>query len=130
MIFLSPDKVFIVGGNNRKTFYFDINAKKIIDKAELNKIRIEPALQVISNILYCFDNNNKTNNEKLSFEKINIDNYDAKWEIIFPKINKIKFSQKFFWVSKDNKGENLIFLGGNKEDYNDSEDLKNLKYNI
>ena len=130
MIFISPDKVFIVGGNDTKTFYFDINAKKIINKAELNIIRIEPALQVISNILYCFDNNNKTNNEKLSFEKINIDNQDAKWEINYPKINGVKFSQKFFAVSKDNNGENIIFLGGIKKDSNDSDDLKNLKYNI
>ena len=130
MIFISPDKVFIIGGNDTKTFYFDINEKKIIDKADLNIIRTEPALQVIDNILYCFDNINKANNEELSFEKINIDNPDAEWEIIYPKINKVKFSQKFFAVSKDNKGENIFFLGGNKEDYNDSEDLQNFKYNI
>ena len=130
MIFISPDKVFIVGGNDTKTFYFDINEKKIIDKADLNIIRTEPALQVIDNILYCFDNINKANNEELSFEKINFDNPDAEWEIIYPKINKVKFSQKFFAVSKDNKGENIFFLGGNKEDYNDSEGLQNFKYNI
>jgi hypothetical protein len=28
MIFIPPDKVFIVGGNDTKTFYFDLNKKK------------------------------------------------------------------------------------------------------
>ena len=36
MIFISPYKVFIVGGNDTKTFYFDTNEKKLIDKGDLN----------------------------------------------------------------------------------------------
>ena len=129
MIFIPPDKVFIVGGNDTKTFYFDLNKKKIIDQKDLNITRTEPALEVMGNILYCFDNVNKANNEKISFEKLNLDNPEAEWEMIYPEINEEKFPQKFFAVSKDKTGENIIFLGGNMDESNDITDLKNYKYN-
>ena len=130
MIFISPDKVFVVGGNDKKVFYFDTKEKQFIDLNDLNIIRTEPALQIIGNILYCFDNVNKADNEKLSFEKIDINNPDAEWELIHPIMNTEKFPQKFFAVSKDNTGENIIFLGGNMDDNIDSKDLKNYRYNI
>ena len=130
MIFISPDKVFVVGGNDKKVFYFDTKEKQFIDLNDLNIIRTEPALQIIGNILYCFDNVNKADNEQLSFEKIDINNPYAEWELIYPIINTEKFPQKFFAVSKDNAGENIIFLGGNMDDNIDSKDLKNYRYNI
>ena len=130
MIFIPPEKVFIVGGNDKKTFYFNTKQKQIIYLKDLNIIRTEPALQVIRNFLYCFDNVNKADNEQTSFEKINIENPEAEWELIYPKINQAKFPQKFFAVSKDNTNENIIFLGGNMDDNMDSNDLKNCKYNI
>ena len=83
----------------------------------------------MGNILYCFDNVNKANNEKISFEKLNLDNPEAEWEMIYPEINEEKFPQKFFAVSKDKTGENIIFLGGNMDESNDITDLKNYKYN-
>ena len=130
MIYIHPNKVFIVGGNDKKTFYFDTIKKEVINRADLNIMRTEPALQIIGNTLYCFDNVNKANNEQLSFEKINIDDPEAEWELIYPLIKGDKFPQKFFAVSKDNKEENIIFLGGNMDDTNDSNNLKNFKYNI
>ena len=130
MVFIPPEKVFIVGGNDQKTFYFNTKQKQIIYLKDLNIMRTEPALQVIGNFLYCFDNVNKADNEQISFEKINIENPDAEWELIYPNINQAKFPQKFFAVSKDNKNENIIFLGGNMDDNMDSNELKNFKYNI
>ena len=130
MIFIPPNKVFILGGNDKKVFYFDTKIKQFFNLNDLNIIRTEPALQVIGNTLYCFDNVNKADNEKLSFEKIDINNPDAEWELIHPIMNTEKFPQKFFAVSKDNAGKNIIFLGGNMDDNVDSENLKNYKYNI
>ena len=130
MIFIPPEKVFIVGGNDKKTFCFNAKQKQIIYLNDLNIIRTEPALQVIGNILYCFDNVNKADNEQISFEKIDIENPDAQWELIYPSINQAKFPQKFFAVSKDNTNENIIFLGGNMDDNMAPNDLKNYKYNI
>ena len=129
MVFISPEKVFIVGGNDTKSFYFDTNEKTIIDLKDLNIIRAEPALQIIGNILYCFDNINKADNERLSFEKIDISDPNAEWELIYPTINQPKFPQKFFAVSKDNTGENIIFLGGNMDDNVGEDELKNYQYN-
>ena len=130
MIFISPDKVFVVGGNDKKVFYFDIKHKIFIGLKDLNIIRIEPALQIMGNILFCFDNFNKADNEKLSFEKIDINNPNKEWELINPIINGGKFPQKLFAVSKDKTDENIIFLGGNMDEENYSKDLYNYKYNI
>ena len=120
MIFIQPNKVFVVGGNDTKTFYFDTIKKEIINAADLNIIRIETALKIIGNILFCFDNVNKANNDQLSFERINIDNPKAEWELVYPIIKGDKFQQKLFAVSKDINEENIIFLGGNMDDTNDS----------
>ena len=130
MIFIQPNKVFVVGGNDTKTFYFDIVKKEIINTADLKIIRTEPALQIIGNILYCFDNVNKANDVQLSFERINIDDPEAEWELVYPIIKGDKFPQKFFAASKDINKENIIFLGGNMDDNNDSNNLNNFKYNI
>ena len=72
MIFIPPEYVFIVGGNDKKTFYFDSENHEIYEWAELNIERFEPALQRVGNTLYCFDNINKLNNEQLSFEKTDL----------------------------------------------------------
>ena len=96
MIFIQPNKVFVVGGNDIKTFYFVFVLKEIINTADLKIIRTEPALQIIGNILYCFDNVNKANDVQLSFERINIDDPEAEWELVYPTIKGDKFPQKFF----------------------------------
>ena len=50
MISISNNYIFIVGGNDKKTFYFDDNNSKIYNWADLNKERIEPAIN--KNIKY------------------------------------------------------------------------------
>jgi len=99
----------------------------------LNKIRIEPALILVNNFLYCFDNINlnKLNND-ITFEKTDFNSNLPKWELINVNIPDIKFDQKFFGVvQKDN---DILFLGGNidtqEEDKNGAIERKNFKYNI
>ena len=99
MIFIPDNYVFIVGGNDVKTFYFDIEKGKIINWADLNKKRIEPSLILISDYLYCFDNiNSKNNNDEFTFEKTDITSENGKWENIIPNLDSLrnqKMNQKF-----------------------------------
>ena len=112
MIFIPDKYVFIVGGNNKKTFYYDIEKKEIVNWANLNQERIEPALVIARDDLYCFDNLNINSNKKLTFEKSYLIN-SPKWDLITPKIDPSNlynsFNQKFF-DKVDN--DNIIFLGG------------------
>ena len=115
MIFIPDKYVFIVGGNSKKTFYYDTQQKEIFNWANLNIERFEPSLIVINDNLYCFDNIKKGNNE-ITFEKSNLIE-SPKWDLIKPKINSSinNFNQKFFGVSKLNN-DNIIFLGGDMND--------------
>ena len=70
---------------DKKTFYLDSNKKEIYPYCNLNLERIEPALILMSNELYCLDNIKKTNSE-LIFEKTNLKKM-PKWEIIKPNFD-------------------------------------------
>ncbi len=116
MIFIPDKYVFIFGWNNKKTFYYDIENKEIVNWANLNKERIEPALFIARDDLYCFDNLIINSNNTLTFEKSNLIT-SLKW--ITPKINPSNshnsFNQKFFGAVKvDN--EIIIFLCGDMID--------------
>ena len=128
MIYISEYIVFIVGGKDLNTFYYHINEKRILNWAKLNIKRIEPALQVIQNKLYCIDSSNSfrdTNNYTIEVTDINAN--EGKWDVIKPILppNMI-FSQQLFGVSKD-KDNNIIFLGGS---LNNSDNDMNYMYNI
>ena len=120
MIFIPRKIVFIVGGNSLSTFYYNLKEKKLIKWGRLNIIRMEPALQVINNKLYCFDCSNlKGTNNEYSYEFTEL-NSEPKWKFIKPKINYgLNFSQQLFGVAKY-KENNIIFLGGkfHNENYN------------
>ena len=133
MIFIPNNYVFIIGGNDKKTFYLDINNKEIYPYCDLNFERIEPALILMGDELYCFDNIKKTNSE-LTFEKTNLKKM-PKWELIKPNfdstISDEKLRQKFFGITKLDD-ENIIFLGGNMDNStNNNKPINmNYKYNI
>ena len=132
MIFIPPGYVFVVGGNDKKTFYFDSETQEVYEWADLNKERNEPALERIGNTLYCFDNVNKSNDDQLSFEKTNLDSVNPEWDLFYPQIDPNlsiqKLPQKFFGVSKDSDNS-IIFLGGNMDNFTDRNILTNYKYN-
>ena len=133
MIFIPNSYVFIVGGNDTKTFYFNTENAEVCDWANLNRIRTEPALQRISNNLYCFDNINKGDNDIFTIEKTELNSNKPEWILLTPKFNfnmenELKLNQKFFGVSKDEE-ENIIFLGGNIDNYNQNDEVYNYKYN-
>ena len=131
MIFIPNNYVFIVGGNDKKTFYFNTESAEVCEWANLNILRTEPALERISNNLYCFDNINKGNNDIFTLEKTNLNSKKPQWILMTPKINAPEgkqFTQKFFGVSKDSEN-NIIFLGGNMDDQNVNDEIFNYKYN-
>ena len=111
MIYIPKSTVFIAGGNSLSTFYYNIKEKKLVKWAKLNIIRMEPALQVINNKLYCFNCKNIKEKDDYSYEVTDLYS-KPKWEFIKPKINfNLFFNQQLFGVVKD-KNNNIIFVGG------------------
>ena len=139
MVYLPNNYVFFVGGNDLKTFYYDIKMNEFISWVDLNKKRIEPALALVNNYLYCFENtnlylNSNSNTDKFTIEKTDITSENPTWIFIKPNINLLFGNQKFFGVI--NNGNNIIFIGGNMDSEDnfmqgdDNNNKFNLKYDI
>ena len=134
MIYIPSKYVFLVGGNDTKVLYFDINEKEIQSWSELNKKRLEPALIQMNNYLYVFDNvNTNENNLELTFERTDLLSDKPCFEIIEPNLAENiagNIIPKYFGVAKESE-ESIIFLGGNiLDEQNDNNDFKNYRYNI
>ena len=123
-------KVYIVGGEDVNTMFYNVDNKEIKNWADLNNKRFEPSLIRYNNFLFCFDTSKKylNNDNDFNFEKIDLLSESSEWEIIKPEIspnvlNSI-FSQKFFGVVEDFK-ENIIFVGGIYDNENRENDINN-----
>ena len=131
MIYLPGDYVFVVGGQDKETFYYDKKINRLFGWKPLNNNRIEPALILVGDILYCFDNvNSKNKINNFNFEKTDLRSSDHLWQLCQPKMPDIPMNQKFFGIAKNE--DDLIFIGGNMDiDENDNEEheKKNFKYN-
>ena len=115
MIFLpsltGTSKVFLIGGTNKKTFYYDLKKNYFINWAETNELHIKPCLIKIEDYLYIFDG---FKNVDICFERTKLSENEKKWEKIVPNFdNKIisNFPSKSFATALDMNG-NVIFLGG------------------
>ena len=84
MIALPGNYVFIVGGQTKETFYYDLNINNFYEWKKLNIFRIEPALILVNNYLYCFNNINYNINDEITFEKTDLNSDEHKWELIKP----------------------------------------------
>ena len=140
MIYIEK-KVYIIGGDDVNTSFYDEEDKNIKQWSSLNYRRFEPSLIKHGDYLYCFDTSKKYVNNfsnVFNFEKINLKSKSAEWEIvnphISPDVNNSVFSQKFFGVEED-LNENIIFVGGmmdnndKKSEVNNNECM-NIQYNI
>ena len=125
------DNVYIIGGDDEKTMFYDVKNMVIGDWPSLNQKKFKPSLIIYNNILFCIDSSQKFLPE-YNIEKIEIVKTDSEWEIVKPKINndisKFIFSQKFFGLIED-KNENILFLGGIFDNDNLDDNLI-LKYNV
>ena len=125
------DNVYIIGGDDEKTMFYDVKNMVIGDWPSLNQKKFKPSLIIYNNILFCIDSSQKFLPE-YNIEKIEMVKSDSVWEIVKPKINndisKFIFSQKFFGLIED-KNENIIFLGGIFDNDNLDDNLI-LQYNV
>ena len=138
IIYIPNNFIFIVGGNDLRTFYYDIKMNEFISWVDLNKKTIEPSLALVNNYLYCFENVNlKINsmrNDAFILEKTDITSENPAWMLIKPNINLLFGNQKFFGTINNNN--NIIFIGGNmyNEDSfignNNDNNKYNLKYDV
>ena len=136
----SERKVYIIGGDDVNTMFYDVDNKEIQEWENLNYKRFEPSLIKQNNYLFCFDTSKKfinTFENTFNFERIDLYYKDQKWEVIKPQVSPIiknnVFCQKFFGVVEDYR-KNIIFIGGIYDNDNKDNDLKdndyiNLQYN-
>jgi hypothetical protein len=110
MISIPGNYVFIVGGQDKETFYYDHESGSFNGWKELNRNRTEPALILVNNYLYCFDNiNTKDYANDLTFEKTDLNSENHIWELIQANISNMKVNQKFFGVVQNE--DDIIFIG-------------------
>ena len=112
MVYLPNDKIFIVGGNDRKCCFYDIKNKKFTNWANLIDEHKRPALIDFENYLYCL---NEINKEKNFFERTDFNSRNPRWEKIVPKLRRnVKlYNKKIFWVTKSTENS-IIFGAGEK----------------
>ena len=103
--------VFIAGGNNKKSFYYDLNKNYFINWGDTLDTYQNPALIRIGEYLYILST---INSKKNYWERTKIISPTRRWEKITPKIDK-KLLANFpsdFAVSYDINGH-ILFIGGN-----------------
>jgi hypothetical protein len=117
MIFLpsltDSSKVFLVGGKDKKVFYYDLKKNYFLNWAETNELHTNPALIKIDDYLYILDGEKQS---QICFERTKLSESLKKWEKISPSIdiNLISnFPTKNFAATTDING-GIIFLGGDK----------------
>ena len=136
MLVIPGNYVFIVGGQDKETFYYDHENSGFFGWKSLKRNRTEPALILVNNYLYCFDNvYSKEYKNEFTFERTDLNSENHEWELIQPimDVPNMKMNQKFFGVVK--KDDDILFIGGNM-DYDEFKEedgsniAKNYKLNI
>ena len=108
---LDTSKVFVVGGSDKKTFFYDLIKNYFLNWAETNELHIRPALIKIDDYLYIFDGLKQS---KICFERTKLTESLKKWEKIVPNIDKkliSYFPSKYFATTFDSNNK-ILFLGG------------------
>lgn len=103
--------IFIVGGNNLNTFYYDIKNNSFENWGDTNSNLIKPALFQYKNYLYCF--NSFRDDDNYYFERTNLESQEHIWEKIFPLFDNdtFDFKTESFGVSSCTNG-NILLVGG------------------
>ena len=95
MIYIEK-KVYMIGGNDESTLFYDISKNNFTEWAKLKKKKFEPSLIKFNEGKYSKDYN---------FEKINLIEDNPEWETVNPKISpdllNLNFSQRFFGLIED-----------------------------
>ncbi len=113
MIYIPNNCVFIVGGNSKNTFYYDINKDIFCKWGELNNIIEKPALAFVDNrYLYSFPS------DSCEFERSDL-KCNPSWEKISPIMkDNCQFNLKNYNVGIDKDGNIILYGGDNENDEN------------
>ena len=108
--------IFFVGGNDSKSFYYDIRRNNFKNWGNTHFKHDRPSLIYIKNYIYCFDTSPKN---KIIFERTYLNEVNKNWEKIIPsfeneKINFINYG--FGACICDNR--KIIFCGGDTVNIN------------
>ena len=120
MIYLNyndKELIFIAGGDDLKTFYYDIEDKKFVNWGKMNYKHFRPALIHIGDYLYCFDTSEK---DGIIFERTNLNDISNKWEKISPDFENKKlknFTNVGFAANLCIK-DKILFCGGDSVNMN------------
>lgn len=107
--------IFLAGGDDLKTFYFDIKNNNFVNWGNMTSLCSNPALLNINNYLYCFYLV-KDENSQLFFERTNLDEQNHIWERIYPNFAAEQIKNMImnceFGVCRCAKGQ-IVLWGGN-----------------
>lgn len=118
MLYLPNGIVFIAGGDNLKTLYYDLSSDKFVKWADMNEKHESPALYFDGEYLYVF---NALTKQKNYFEKTKLDfENQPEWEKVYPQFEGVgptEFFENSFGVCEARDG-NVLFVGGNESNFN------------
>ena len=123
MIYIKTNKkeiIFIAGGDDLKTFFYDIKNNNFIQWGDMNASHSRPGLINIGDYLYCF-HLMKDQDNKIFLEKTNLNDKNHLWEKVYPNfeseeiINKIINAE--FGLSLC-AGDKVMLIGGNLNNSN------------
>ena len=119
MIFVNCDKscgkegkIFIIGGNDKKAFFYDLKKNYFLNWAPTNEIHLNPALIKVGEYLYLIDT--AQNKKNFCFERTKLNDDKPHWEKIIPNVDQNiinNFPTNTFGVSLDAKNK-IVFIGG------------------
>ena len=115
MIYLKEKFILVTGGNDLKTFFYDINQNLFISCADLNHKCSKPALFRYNNYIYCLCD---LDEKSQCFERLCLegDLSLSQWEVIYPSFGNASdsaFNVKNFGVTSEAYNGAIILGGGN-----------------
>ena len=113
----SDEFIFIAGGNDLKTFYYDIKFNRFVDWGYMNYSHISPALMYFDDHLYCFDTSPK---KGIIFERTNLNQRNQKWEKIRPDFQsgKARNFTNFGFATNYCRDGKIMLCGGDSVNFN------------
>ena len=104
--------IYVVGGEDLDTVEkYDIIENKWIIIPPMNSKRMLPILSIYNGFLYTFFGKSKNNQNIESIERINLNNNNAKWEMIMFS-NPKNIDLRFYGCAVYEKNGLLYFFGG------------------
>ena len=111
----NKEMIFLAGGDDLKTFYFDIKNNNFVNWGNMNSLCSNPGLLNINNYLYCFYFVKDENNQ-IFFERTNLDEQNHIWERIYPNFASDQIQQIImnceFGICRCARGR-IVLWGGN-----------------